>query len=748
MKIAYIGTYPPRQCGIATFTNNLIKAVVSNSTNKSMRSNAFVVAMNDQGEYDYPEEVRFSIRQNHQRDYINAARSINMSDSGVCIIEHEFGIFGGDDGVYILPLIHRLRIPLIVTFHTVLKDPTFTQKAITVEIGKKADKIVVMSNKAVSFLKDIYGIPEEKIELVEHGVPDFNITSRKEIKEKFNFQGRKVLFTFGLLSPNKGIETVIHALPSLVKKHPDILYIVLGQTHPGVKRAFGESYRNHLNKLVKEYHLENNVFFINNYATEEDLFEYLQASDVYITPYLNEAQITSGTLSYAVGAGMAVVSTPYWHAQELLDEGRGILFDFQDSEKLSSILNDLFNDPEYLNQLRNKAFDYGEKIRWPMVGKRYLTMAWKLQEEMPIKEAVKDEILDPSLLPNFRLDHISRLTDDTGIVQHAKYGIPNLKEGYCVDDNARALLMATMAYKQNKSQIALNFMPVYLSYIHYMQNDNGTFRNFLSFSRHYLDEEGSEDSFGRAIWSLGYLVSHAPSGSYKEIGKNIFDHSIQQFEKVESIRGIANTIIGICYYLKAYSTHDQLVRILKNLTNKLTSAYQQTKDNEWQWFEDFMTYDNGILPLAIFHSCEILNEPELCHIAEESTTFLESVTFKNDYLSVVGNKGWYQKGGECPVFDQQSIDVMAMVLLYNQAYVVTKKERYIKQLLKSYMWFLGDNELRLPLYDYEVCGCNDGLEETGVNRNQGAESTLAYLISHITVLKSFEIEQMGDKLKN
>ena len=742
MKIAFIGTYPPRQCGIGTFTNNLVKAIVANTDSKKVTKHAMVIALNEDGQtYDYPEEVKFTVQQNRQGDYIDAAKFINYSDADVCILEHEFGIFGGNDGVYILPLLHRLEIPLIVTFHTVLKDPSYTQRSIVEEIGRKAARIVVMSKRAVQFLTEIYGISKEKIVLIEHGVPEFKHIPIDKAKHKHGLIGKKVLFTFGLLSRNKGIETAINSLPRVVEKHPDLQYIILGATHPNVLKHSGDEYRDYLRRLVKKLDLETNVYFNNEFATEDKLFEYLNASDIYITPYLNEAQITSGTLSYAVGAGCTVVSTPYWHAQELLDSNRGRLFDFKNSEQLAEILIELLDDEEKLAQISSNAFEYGKKIRWPKIGKQYLYLSEMVIDNWS-PESVSEQPIDIRMLPPFDLEHIKRLTDDTGIVQHAKYGIPNLKEGYCVDDNSRALLMALMAYQQNKDQDALNLMPIYLSFIHYMQRENGNFRNFLSFSRQYLDEYGSEDSFGRTIWALGYLLRFAPNDSFRQLGREIFFHSVQYFEHIKSIRGAANAIIGISHYLKTASNDEGMVKIMNNLLKIITSEYETHRTDDWKWFEEAMTYDNAIIPLALISAYEITGDEKLYNTALESTYFLESKTMKPDYFTPIGNNGWFHKGGEMPEYDQQSIDVMAMVLLYYQLFEVTKKREYIEKMFKCYLWFLGENSLRLPLFDHETKGCCDGLECNGVNRNQGAESTLAYWISHLVILSAQEKEHI------
>jgi len=741
MKIALIGTYPPRKCGIGTFTNNLLKAIAANTEHDDLASVAQVIAIDgNEQDLDYPEEVKLTIRQSRQRDYVIAAKQINYSDADVCILEHEFGIFGGDDGVYILSLIHRLELPLVVTLHTVLNDPSYTQRSIIEDIGNRAARIVVMSKRAVDFLTDIYHIPREKIDYIEHGVPDFNKVSSADVKKKFNFEDRKVLLTFGLISRNKGIETVINALPDVVRKYPKLLYIISGKTHPEVLKHSGEEYRSFLQRLIKEHGIEKNVFFNNAFLSEEKLFEYLSASDIYITPYLNEAQITSGTLSYAVGVGSAVVSTPYWHAQEILDEGRGRLFGFKDSIQLSKVILDLLDDEKNINDLKERAYEYGKKLRWPKIGRQYLSLAEYLVDSRARDLEIKKLPIQIPMLPVINLAHVKRLTDDTGIVQHAKYGIPNLKEGYCLDDNARALLMALMAYRQSKDKEAPELITIYLSFIHYLQRENGNFGNFLSFSRQFLDEYGSEDSFGRTIWALGYLISNAPNDSFKQIGREIYSRSIQYFDKLESLRGISNTIIGIAYYLKDAQEDESQLQLLLSLTSKLVSAYQANKDKNWHWFENTISYDNGILPLAMYHAAELTNDDELLNIANESLKFLEKITCSHGYFTPVGNQGWYQKGGELPEYDQQSIDVMAMILLYHQAYQVTKNKEYIEKLFFSYMWFLGENSLRLPLYDHETCGCCDGLESTGVNRNQGAESTLAYWISHLTVLAAQEKE--------
>ena len=739
IKFVCISTFLPRKCGIATFTKNFIDSILNSNLKKDIKKEAYVVALNDHNQqYEYPDIVKYIIRDNYQLDYLKAVKYINYSDADICIIQHEFGIFGGESGVYILPLIRKLEIPCIVIFHTVLKEPSYTEKAIINEIGKMAEKVVVMNKMAVDFLVEIYDVPKEKIVFIEHGIPDFDFIKSREYKKKFHLTNKKVLLTFGLLSRNKGIETVIQALPNVIKRHPDVIYIVLGKTHPNVERVSGEEYRNYLELLVEKNNLGEYVYFHNHFVSDDELFGYLSAADIYITPYLNEAQMTSGSLSYAVGSGSAVISTPYWHANELLSRGRGRLFNFGDSDALADILIELLDNPQEMDELRRKAYNYGRKRIWPEIGAKYLTLISDTVKTYASEGIKKQAVINPLILPTFCLKHIKRLTHDIGIVQHAKYNVPNLKEGYALDDNARALLMSLMAYRQLKDEDVLELIPVYLSFISYMQNEDGTFRNLLSFNRDFLDENGTEDSFGRTIWALGYLIHYPANQGYIQMSRDMFFKASNNFEKLKTLRGRAYTINGIYHYLRRFPGDETMGKILRDLAYTLVKEYTNEKDKDWMWFESKLAYSNAIIPLSIFYSYKIINDPALLHIAEESMEFLQKVTFKHGHISPVGNNGWYEKGKKCPQYAQQSIDVTDMMLLFYQAFVVTKDDGYINKMKTSFLWFLGDNDLGIPLYDFETCGCFDGLESYGVNRNQGAESTIAYLIANLLVLSAFE----------
>lgn len=736
MKVVYIATYPPRECGIGTFTQNKLRSISHLLNSNGEKHEGIVVAISESDKtYDYPAEVKCIIRQEQQGDYIEAAAFINQCGADICILEHEFGIYGGQNGVYILPLLYRLQMPMIAVFHTILKTPSLNEKAITAEICKMASKAVVMTSRAVSFLTDIYGVPEENIEIIEHGVPDLQYNAEKS-KREFNLENKKVILSFGLISRNKGLETVIKALPPVIDQYPDVVYIILGKTHPHVLKHSGEEYRIYLMRLAKELNLQDHVIFLNEFVNQNKLFKYLAAADIYITPYLNEAQITSGTLAYAVGAGCAVISTPYWHAEELLDRGRGCLFNFNDNNQLSSILLNLLDDPENMYKMRRRAFRYGQEITWPRIGEKYISLAENIvqHDNKPVRR--NETIFDPMLLPAFSLDHIKRLTNDTGIIQHAKYGIPNLKEGYCLDDNARAVLVLLMAYEQKKEPLTIELMPIYLSYIHYMQKEDGSFHNFFSFNRNYLDERGSDDAFGRTVWATGQLMLTPPNDSYFQVAREIFNHSVQYFNKLQSIRGIANTIMGITNYMKTCPGDLGMMEKLRKMCNILVDHYEAHHTAQWKWFEPVLTYDNAMLPLSLLHAYTVVNDEALFTIAIESMDFLSSITLKHGYLSVIGNEKWYTMNGEPSVFAQQPLDVMAMVLLFQKAGEVTGDKGYLDKMYTCFMWFLGENDLRMTLYDHETKGCCDGLESYGVNRNQGAESTISYLVSHLAVLQT------------
>ena len=736
LQIANISTFSPRECGIATFSNNLLNAITSN-TGEKVKIGSYVVALDKESDnFKYPEIVKYKIRQNHMLDYINAAKFINFSKASVCLLQHEFGIYGGKSGTYILSLIHSLKIPLVVVFHTILEEPTYTQKIIIQKLSKQASKVIVMCNLAVDFLHNIYKIPKEKIAKIEHGVPNFKYINNGISNKRFDFKGKKTLLTFGLINRNKGIETVLEALTEVVKKHQDIIYIVLGKTHPNVLNETGEEYRNYLHQLVHKYSLEKYVYFYDDFVSDNELFDYVSATDIYVVPYLNKAQMTSGPLSYAVGAGCAVVSTPFWHAEELLSNNRGLLYDFGDAQSLSKKLIYLLDNPNEMLAFQEKAYEYGRTLIWTKTGQKYANLIKTILANNKKTTIEEEQVFNPLGMPYFSLEYIKKLTYNAGLIQHATYNIPNLKTGYCIDDNARALLMTVMAWDQLKNEAALNLLPKYLSFVAYMQNDNGTFRNFLSFNQQYLDKQGSEDSFGRTIWALGYLIHKPPNPGYFQLGLELFLKAVPNFIKLKEVRSISYTIIGLYHFIKRNPSDEKMMVLLKNLTSKITERINSKKDIDWVWFESKLTYSNGIIPLALFYAFKLLKDKKILDLALEILRFLEKIKFQNNYLEVIGNNGWFEKGKTPAHFAQQPVNANAMVLAFYQAYNITKNKKYLKKMYSSYLWFLGENKLAIPLYNFDTSGCSDGLENFGINKNQGAESSLSYLIAHLKVIKA------------
>ncbi|MCX6271361.1 MAG: glycosyltransferase family 4 protein [Bacteroidetes bacterium] len=712
LKIAIIGNYLPRQCGIATFTHNFVQSISLAASEVNEKADLFVVAVNDKNmKYDYPDIVHFKIRQNYRQDYLKAAQFINESGADICVLQHEYGIFGGESGVFILSLVHQLKMPVTVTFHTVLKAPTFHEKAILKKLGELASKVVVMSKLAIEFLKSIYHIPEEKISMIPHGVPDFSKLVNVG-KSRLNSPGKTLMCTFGLIGRNKGIETVLNALPMVVAQNPDIVYVVLGKTHPNVKNCSGEEYREYLQALVKKNKLEDHVVFLDEFLEEEELKCYLLGVDIYLTPYLNEAQITSGTLAYALGSGTCVVSTPYWHARELLAEGRGKLFDFGDCNLLAEILIDLLENPLKIKKMSKTAFDYGLKMRWDKVGRMYLNIFESVAYLSLHRQ--KEWKCDHTQLPDFNLDHIKRLTDDIGILEHSIYSIANLIEGYSLDDNARALLMALMLHESGKDPIALDLAGIYMRYIQLMQKTDGSFHNELGYDRVFMDSTGSEDSFGRTIWALGYMIMRAPTDGYLQFAKDKFFNALPHFEKLQSNRGLANTIIGLCYFLRRYPDNEMVMKILYALTLRIKEHYYDESDEDWKWVEPILCYDNAIVPLSLWHSYTVTRDPETLQIARETTAFLEKEGIIEGHLSLVGNDSWYIKGEKRPRFGQLPINAMAMVMMFHKAYQVTRDEKFYQKMFISFSWFTGNNDMHISLIDEDSQGCSDGIKQHNV----------------------------------
>lgn len=724
LPIALVGTYPPRRCGIATFTENLRNATRAARADVT----AITIAVTDPGgEYEYPEEVKYEIRQGAKGDYARAAEFLNYSEVRLCSVQHEHGIFGGDDGSYVLDFLAALRLPAITTLHTVLKTPSDSQKAIVQRLSARSAALVVMSQVAQRLLRDAYGIRGSKIQVIPHGIPAMAPRSQQALKAKFGVADRRMLLTFGLLGPGKGIETVIRALPALITGRPDLVYFVVGATHPHIVRRHGEAYRNSLEREAEELGVRDHVVFRDQFVTAAELADYLQAADVFISPYLNQAQVTSGALSYAMGAGAAVVSTPYWHAQELLADGRGYTFPFGDSPALAAVLASLLDHPAELARARAAAHDFTRTMGWPSVGKAYLELGEKMMTEAPPRP-VRAKPPGVSSLPELRLDHLVRLTDDTGIIQHATHSVPARRSGYCVDDNARALIVALLADRVSTSPDTRRLVTTYLGYLHGSQDEDGTFRNLMSYSRVLDPSSASQDCAGRAAWALGTSVCLATDDGCRLLAAEMLERCLPGAANFGP-RGAALTILGVEALLRARPDHAAARTTLGLLADGLVARYQQESTDDWHWFEPTLTYDNALIPLALFRASARTGERTSLRVAREALEFLEEICFGEGKLMLVGNAGWHSRGARKPAADEQATDAAAFVLAFRGAYQVTGDHHYLRRMRESFAWFLGANRLGMPLYDFATAGCRDGLGATAPNHNQGAESTIAFLLS-------------------
>ena len=732
IPVAFVGTYGPRRCGIATFTADLAAAVAGNDR----RALPMVLAVTEpSGQYQYPAEVKFEIRQNVKADYARAAEFVNYSPVRLVSVQHEYGIFGGDDGGYILGFLRALRVPAIVTLHTVLKSPSANQAAIVHKMLAYGAQLVVMSEVARDLLARSYGVSGENVRIIPHGIPVMDRNPDQEaLKAQFGVAQRRLLLTFGLLSPNKGIETVIRALPAVVRDFPDLIYFVLGATHPAVLRQEGEAYRTMLEREAEKLGVREHVAFRGQFVSAGELREYLQAADIFVTPYLNEAQVSSGALSYAMGAGAAVVSTPYWHAQELLADGRGHLFPFKDHAALSRTLLELCGSPVELQRVRHAAFEFTQPMEWPRIGDTYFGMIrTAVQVARGSRVAIARSPAMASALPELSLDHLQRMTDDTGIVQHATYSVPARRTGYCVDDNARALIVAVQADRMQPSAAARALVTKYLSYLHCSQETDGVFRNFMSYDRSLERARASDDCIGRALWALGVTATLAADEGCRALARDMFARALPHADELGP-RGTAQAILGLASVLAAAPDSTEMRVALDRLVGKLAEWYHNHATEEWRWFEPTLTYDNAILPLALFAAYEVTRERATLRVARESLEFLEDVCFHGDRLQLVGNTGWHSRGGKKARADEQAIDAAAFVLAFRCAYKVTADRHYLRRMRESFAWFLGANRLGVPLYDFATGGCCDGMGVAEVNRNQGAESTICFLLSLLKML--------------
>ena len=689
--------------------------------------------------YPYPERVKFSVSTNVQTEYLRAAEFLNTTHHDAVILQHEYGIFGGEAGAYILHLVKNLRSPLITTLHTVLLQPSESQKRILLELADCSQYLTVMSRKAELILQDVYGVPPEIVKFIPHGIPDLPLQSPDKMKVKLGFEGRKVVLTFGLLNPKKGVEEMIRAMPDIVSEHPDAIYVVLGETHPDIRREQGEDYRLKLQYISKELGMDGYVLFHNQFVDLQDLVEYLLASDIYVSPYTQPEQITSGTLAYSFGAGNTVVSTPYWYAEELLGDGRGCLVPFENSEDLSKAISRLLSNDAEREAMRTAAYQFSRSMIWKQVARDYLGLVdefiatrkvprkgiFEIVEKRPPAQKLLDAV------PEINLGHLKVLTDDTGILQHATYDIPNRSEGYCTDDNARALIVACDYYRLRKDESVIPLIKRYLAFVlDAFDSSTGFFRNFMSYDRRWLNEKGSEDCHGRALWSLGFTARYAANNLISSMALELMERALPATEKMTSPRGRAFSILGTYHFLRHNPDHESARRVLEALSSDLLRQFEANASNDWIWLEDTVTYSNAKLSHALMVAGSLLNNQPMYEKGIAVLTWLLGhQTASEGHLSIIGNKGWLERGGKNAQFDQQPVEAMGLVWACTAAYWLSGKEEWRLEAERCFSWFMGVNDIEEMVCDLKTGGCFDGLNAHGVNRNQGAESTLSFLLS-------------------
>ncbi|HWP84210.1 MAG TPA: glycosyltransferase family 4 protein [Terriglobia bacterium] len=727
--MAVVGNYLPRQCGIATFTTDLCETLAA----EYPEVHCFALPVNDRAEgYAYPERVRFELEQHDLGSYRSAADFLNTNNVDLLCLQHEYGIFGGPAGGHILALLRELRMPVVTTLHTILKEPDADQRRVLEEVMQLSDRVVVMSRRAVQFAHELYGVPEEKIDLIPHGIWDVPFVDPNFYKDQFGLEGKIVVLTFGLLSRNKGIEYVIQAMPRVLERFSNVMYVVLGATHPHVKLWDGESYRLSLERLARKLAVDRNVIFHNRFVSLQELIEFIGAADIYITPYQSPAQIVSGTLACAVGAGKAVLSTPYWYAEELLAEQRGILVPFADPDAIASQILWLLDNEAERHAMRKRAYLLGREMVWTKVARRYMQSFARACEERrkhprPAFAAttLRQRVTE---LPELKLDHLENLTDETGVLQHAIFTDPNYAEGYTTDDNARALVLAVLLEQRG---VVLSRAHRYQAFLwHAFNRERGRFHNHLSYDRRWLDEIGSEDSHGRALWALGVVLGRSQDRGLQGSAGRLFDLALPAVVHFSSPRAWAYALLGLQEYLRRLSGDRAAQKVRDELLEKLLGLYRRSSTPEWPWFEEVLSYANARLPQALLACGRDLVRPELVEIGLTTLRWLTEVQrCQSDHLVPIGSNGFYRRRGERARFDQQPIEAYATVSACLEAWRIRKESCWYQEAQLAFEWFLGRNDLGLPLYDAATGGCRDGLHPDRVNQNEGAESTLSFLLA-------------------
>src|SRR6202046_4789783 len=738
-RIAVIGNYLPRHCGIATFTTDLCDAI--SSEYGTARLMALPVNDTEQG-YDYPARGRWSIAQEEGKSYQDAAAFLNFNNIDMVSLHHEYGIFGGEAGSHILHLLRGLKMPVVTTLHTVLREPNPDQLAVMEEIAKLSDRLVVMSQLSSQILQEVFRIPGGKIDMVPHGVPDLPFLDPNFFKDRFGVEGKAVLLTFGLLSPNKGIENVIKALPQILSKHKNVVYLVAGATHPHILRREGDQYRASLQALAKEVGVESQVIFHDRFVSPEEMVEFIGSADIYITPYRHEAQVVSGTLAYALGAGKAIISTPYWHAIELLDDRRGALVPFQDPDAIAQKTLELLDTPAIRHAMRKRAYMFARDMIWKRAAQGYMGSFARVRSDrmesprMQFSARMTQKSLNH--LPELRLNHLRRMTDDTGMLQHAIFTMPNRSEGYTTDDNARALTLAVTLNQLDleqpeKYQVAsADYSNLYLSFLEHAFNpEKGRFKNFLRYDRRWNESVGSEDSHGRALWAIGTVLGRSRDQGLRGAAGRLFEFSLPAVLEFNSPRAWAYSLLGIQEYLSSYPGDRDAQKVRSVLSGRLLEMYESVRRPDWKWVENVLAYGNARLPQALLVVGSACSDDRMISAGLESLDFLSTMQHceVNRHFVPIGSQGFYRQDGEKARFDQQPLEAAGAVSACLQAFRLTGDSGWRSEAWSAFNWFLGDNDLQVPLYDSVTGGCRDGLHPDRANENQGAESTLSFLMA-------------------
>ena len=749
-RVAVLGNYLPRQCGIATFTTDLCDAISA----EFGATELLALPVNDAEEgYAYPERVRFELSEGDVSSYRQAADFLNFSNIDLVCLQHEYGIFGGAAGGHILELLRRLHMPVVTTLHTVLREPNPDQRMVMNEIASLSDRMIVMSQNSADILQEVFRVPEHKIDLIPHGIPDVPFIDPNFYKDCFGTEGKIVMLTFGLLSPNKGIENVIQALPQILSQNSNVVYMVAGVTHPHIRRREGDQYRLYLQKMAQDLGVAANVIFHNKFVCPQELIDLIGAADIYITPYKHREQVVSGTLARALSAGKAIISTPYLHAVELLANDRGVLVPFDDPKAIAERTLDLLRNETGRHAMRKRAYLHGRSMVWNRVAQEYMKSFERVYNERlrnpraTFSGKNTEKTLDR--LPAIRLDHLYRMTDTTGIVEHAVFVVPNYPEGYTTDDNARALIVAILL-EQLGIVAPAGFADLASRYLAFLwlafDHSTNTFRNCLSYERQWQDPEGSEDSHGRALWGLGTVLGRSKDQGLRGAAGRLFKLAVPAAVKFRSPRACAFALLGLHEYLDSFPGDRAALSAADVLANRLLSSYQAHHSAGWEWFEASLSYSNARLPQALLRSGARNGNAEMEAAGLEALNWLVTVQRSEEkgHFVPIGSQGFYSRNTEKARFDQQPVEACAVVSACLQAYAVTGESRWRKEAWSAFNWFLGDNDLQIALYDPSTGGCRDGLHPDRANENQGAESTVSFLMA-LLEMRRLEQTEVAEK---